>query len=629
MLEKIKEKLESLPFLITSFIFLVISVVMYFIKGHYDLDYSVYLDPILITILLSGFPILYEAIEELIENKKITSSLLITIAIIASLFIKEVLAAGVVAFIMALGEFLEELTVDRARKGVELLASYIPKTANVLKDNEVITKEINDINIGDIVRVLPGEEIPVDGIIIKGDAVINMSILNGESLPVDREIGSTVYAGSFIESGSIDIEVTKTFTDTSLNKMLELIDEASKKQSRSEKIADKWASVLVPVSLLIAVITFIVTYLIKDKDTSLALYRGVTVLVVFCPCALSLATPTTVIASIAQATKKGVLIKSGDALENISRINSVVFDKTGTLTYGKTKVDTFINYSSSSDEEILKIASSLEELSKHPFSVAIKEYYPLKKYEVLNYKSIHGKGISGEINNTMYYIGSIKFLNEVGIDTSSIQEEINNLVENGKAVIGLSNEKELLSIISISDILRPTSISTIEYLNNNGYKVSLLSGDNYKTASYIGNEVGITDIKAELLPENKVELISESINNGDKVMMIGDGINDAPSLKIATVGVSLGGVGSDITVESSSVCLLDDDIDKIPYLLKLSKIATKTIKFNIIVSLVINFIALILSTLGILNPILGALVHNIGSLIIIFNAGLIYNKKIE
>ena len=635
MLEKIKERFESLPFLIISGVFLLFSLGLLIIKYVTDFELSPYIDFAWLTIVISGLPIIYEAVESIVEDHKISSELLISIAIIASIVIGEVFAAGEVAFIMALGEFLEDITVERAKKGLKNLIDITPTKANVLKiENDVeriIEKDINDVKIRDIVRILPGETIPVDGEVIVGSSSINQAVLTGESMPVDVIPGDSVYAGTNNLYGSIDIEVSKEFEDSSLSKMIKLLKETEENQAPIGRIADRWASILVPVSCLIAILIGVITYIIIGNENNEALIRGVTVLVVFCPCALSLATPTSIMAGIGQATKHGVLIKSGEALEAMGKSKIFCFDKTGTLTYGTLSVNDFVSLSSVNENELLRICASIESRSEHPLGKAILKYAlesNINVDKIDDFSITSGKGVSGILNNHKYYCGNEKYLLENNV---KLNDECDFIFEkyrsDGKALVLIANETEILGFVTLSDVVRATAKETIRKLKALGGKVVLLTGDNETTAKAIAKELDIDEIRANLLPEGKVEIINEFKEKGYEVTMVGDGINDAPALKTSSVGISLEGIGSNITTEAASIVLLNDDIEKMPYLSLLSRATVKTIKISIIMALLINIIAVILSGFGILTPITGAIVHNVGSLLIILNATFLYDKN--
>lgn len=449
--------------------------------------------------------------------------------------------------------------------------------------------------------------------------------MTGESLPVDKEVGDNVFCGTINHFGAIDIEATKVGNDSSLQQLIKMVEAAENNQAPMQRIADKCASWLVPVALLIAIITFIVT-----KD----IVRAVTILVVFCPCALVLANPTAIMAAIGQATKHGIIIKSGDALEKMAKVDTIAFDKTGTLTYGKLEISDIISIDNAIDEEmLLALAASAEQKSEHPLGKAIVNHAIIQNttlYECNDFKMLTGKGISANINNHNYFCGNEKFIigNNILI-TDNLYNTLGKLRMQGKACIIVADATYCIGVIALSDILRPESKAIVKQLSSLNTKAVLLTGDNQKTAKYFAAQIVITEIRANLLPEEKAENIKRLENENSCVCMIGDGVNDAPALKTATVGVAMGSMGSDIAVDAADIALMSDTISKIPYLKRLSNATVSTIKLSIALSMFINFLAIILSVLGILTPTTGALVHNAGSCFVVLIAALLYDRNFE
>lgn len=589
---------------------------------------TVPVDPAWIAVIICGIPLLYLSIWRIIYNpgiSKISSALLISIAMIASIAIGDLFAAGEVAFIMAIGAILEEKTTERAKKGLKQLISLAPQKGRRISDGKEEMIAAEDIALNDVFRVLPGETIPVDGEIITGTTSIDQSIMTGESLPVDKTVGDSVFCGTINRFGTVDIRASKVGEDSSLQKLIRMVEEAEDKKAPMARIADKAASWLVPVALLIAIATFMVT-----KD----IVRAVTVLVVFCPCALVLATPTAIMAAIGQATKHGVIIKSGEALENMGKVDTVAFDKTGTLTNGNLVVkDIFPFYNDLDKSKFLQLVASAESYSEHPLAKAITAYAKQEKAELLpveDFLMLPGKGISAVIGGEKIYCGNAAFLEEQQIEINGRAEQVLEQFRNeGKAVILAANAKGLLGTVTLSDTLRDTAADMIENLYKTGTHAVLLTGDHKQTAAYFAKQVGIEDVHAGLLPEQKVSEITALQSAGRSVCMIGDGVNDAPALKTANVSVAMGAMGSDIAIEAADIALMSDDIAKIPYLKKLSNACVKTIKFSISLSLVINFVAITLSLLGLLTPTTGALVHNAGSVLVVLIAALLYDRKFD
>lgn len=622
MLKKINDFLAGIFMTIVGGAFLVISLVLSLTENKIPVD------PAWVSVIICGIPLLYLSIWRIIHNhgiSKISSALLISIAMIAAIAIGDLFAAGEVAFIMAIGAILEEKTTERAKKGLKKLISLVPQQGRRISNGKEEMIAAEDIKKNDILRVLPGETIPVDGDIIEGTTSVDQSIMTGESLPVDKTVGDSVFCGTINCFGTIDIRASKLGEDSSLQKLIRMVEEAENKKAPMARIADKAASWLVPVMLLIAIGTFIAT-----KD----IVRAVTILVVFCPCALVLATPTAIMAAIGQATKYGVIIKSGEALERMSKADTIAFDKTGTLTNGNLMVKDIYLFENDIDKSLLlRLTASAERYSEHPLAKAITAYAKEEKvelFEVRDFNMIPGKGISAVIRGEKLFCGNAACLKEQRIEMNSMAEQIlEQFRSEGKAVILVADTKKLLGAVTLSDTLRDTAADMIERLNKIGMHTVLLTGDHKQTAEYFAKQAGITDIHAELLPEQKVSEIAALQEEGKTVCMIGDGVNDAPALKTADVSVAMGAMGSDIAVEAADIALMSDDIARIPYLKRLSNACVKTIKFSISLSLFINFVAITLSLLGLLTPTTGALVHNAGSCLVVLIAALLYDRKFE
>ena len=620
-MKKIIHVLESIPATIIGGIFLIASFVFPKVGMEFWGNLA------WVTILISGTPLVYSAVKKLIRNKgisKISSALLISVAMIAAVLIDDLFAAAEVAFIMAIGEILEELTTGRAKKGLKKLINLAPTQGRIIRDGKEIIIPAEEIKQGDVIRILPGEAIPVDGIIISGETSVDQSVMTGESIPVDKNVNDEVFSGTINCFGSIDIKATKVGKNSSLQKLIQMVKDAEDKKAPMQRITDKWASVLVPVALVIAIITYIVT-----KDVT----RAVTVLVVFCPCALVLATPTAIMAAIGQATKHGIIIKSGEALEKMGKVNTVAFDKTGTLTYGKLEVSDVISLTELAEKELVKIAASCESKSEHPLGKSILEYAKIQNIELYQpeeFKMQSGKGVAAVINNEKIICGNEKFFEELNVKIDeNVKTKLSELRLQGKVSVLIAKNQECVGIIALSDVIREEATFIVKKLSAMNTDVVLLTGDNKKTADYFAQKAGIKNVHSELLPEEKVSNIIKLQNEGKTVCMIGDGINDAPALKTANVGIAMGIMGSDIAVEASDIALMKDDISKLPYLKRLANATVKTIKFSISLSMFINFLAIGLSVLGMLNPTSGALVHNAGSVFVVLIATFLYDRKFD
>ena len=621
-LEQAMDFLAGLKMTIIAGIFLFIAVVFMIFR----ISVPIWLDPSWGAVIISGLPLVYLALIRLIREKWVSSALLITIAMVASLLIGELFAAGEVAWIMALGALLEDWTVERAKKGLKNLIDLTPQTARRVSDDgsETIVP-IEEVSLQDRLRILPGEVVPVDGEIVEGTSSIDQSIMTGESLPIDKSIGDDVYCGTMNMYGAIDILATSLGENSSLQKLIDLVKEADKNQAPTQRIADKWATWLVPIALAIAIAAWLIT-----GD----IVRGVTVLVVFCPCALILATPTAIMGAIGQATKHGVLIKSGEALEKLGGLNTIAFDKTGTLTYGNLAVSDVISLDEDyTSEDVLLMTASAEKRSEHPLAKAIIENVEnksIKIEEAHDFEMIPGKGIKACNSYGEIVCGNQKYLSELNIEESeNLQSTLDTLRYEGKASIIVGLNGRTVGVIGLSDMIREDAGDMIEALHKLDTETILLTGDHKETADYFASKVGIKDVRGELLPEDKLTAIKDIKKSGRQVCMIGDGVNDAPALKASDVSVAMGTMGSDVAIDAADVALLGDDIGKIPYLKRLSNSTLFTIRFNIALSMCINAVAIVCSVLGLLNPVTGAIVHNAGSCLVVLNAALLYDRKFD
>lgn len=636
------ERLESVPALLVGGACLLAS---FLITGHSCADdgaHGVYWwNPAFATVFICGVPVLREAISSIWVEKKIRASLLISIAMIGCLSIGQIFAAGEVAFIMALGEMLEAMTLKRAKKGMAKLVSLLPQTARyVVTCPKCLSQGIRykdvpleELNVGDSVRIFPGETIPVDGVITEGDTSVDQSVMTGESLPVDKHVGDNVYSGAINQFGAITVKVGKKGEDSSLQKLVRLVKEAAGRKSKIQRVADKWAEILVPVSLAVAVLTFLAVWMWQG-DLAVGLIRGVTILVVFCPCSLALATPTAIMAAIGQATKYGVIVKSGEALEKMGRVNVACLDKTGTLTTGKLSVRAVEAYGDGvGKDELLRLAASVEASSEHPLAKAIVAAGAPSHSSVTDFRMVPGKGVKACVDGRSVICGTEKWLTENGVsggmasENDGMRNAVDRLRNDGCAVVFVAVDGKAAGVIALSDTLREESKSTIAELRSEGVSSCLLTGDNKSTASAVASALGIEEVHAEFLPGEKASTISQIQDGGRSVCMVGDGVNDAVALKTADVGIAMGGEGCDIAVEAADIALVGDDLGKLAYLKRLSVACVRLIKLNISISMGINAVAIVMSILGVLTPVTGALVHNAGSLLVVLNAALLYDRN--
>ncbi len=565
-----------------------------------------------VAIVLCGIPIILEAIIGLVTAFDIKADVLVSLALIASVAIGEDFAAGEVAFIMQLGGLLEELTVARARAGIEKLVHLTPQTARVLRDGQENIIPAEKVRVGDLLRVLPGEGVPVDGFIVSGQTSINQAVMTGESLPVDKTLGDEVSSGTVNQFGAFEMRASKVGEDSSIQRMIRLVQSADAGKAKIVGLADRWATWIVVIALSAAAFTWLITG---------EIIRAVTILVVFCPCALVLATPTAIMAAIGNATKHGFLVREGDALERLANVKVIAFDKTGTLTYGAPEV---VDVASMTDtynkNQLYRLAASAEQLSEHPLGKAIvrccKKELGEELAPVSDFSMLPGRGVSAQVEGKEILAGNPELLYEHGIAMTPPPSAA-EAVREGCTVIYLAVDGVFAGYLVLSDTLRDESAEMIRSLNGLGVQPVLLTGDHENAALTIAGRLKIASVQANCLPEDKLKAIDQYQAAGQPVCMIGDGINDAPALKRAEVGIAMGGIGSDIAVDAADIALVDDEVKELPHLIALSKRMMTSIKVNMTFSMVLNFIAIVLAINGTLNPVVGALVHNAGSVLVI------------
>ena len=579
-------------------------------------------DPAWIAIVLCGVPIILEAFIGLVTAFDIKADVLVSLALIASLCIGEIFAAGEVAFIMQLGGLLEELTVAKARAGIEKLVHLTPQTARVIVGGEEKIIPAAEVRIGDALRVLPGETVPADGVITAGQTSVNQAVMTGESLPVDKTVGDDVTSGTVNQFGAFEMRASRVGEDSSIQRMIRLVQSADAGKAKIVGLADRWATWIVVIALTAAALTWIITGKI---------IRAVTILVVFCPCALVLATPTAIMAAIGNATKHGFLVREGDALERLAQVDLIAFDKTGTLTCGTPEVTEVRSLSSAVPRDALfRLAASAEHLSEHPLGKAVVRGYKKECADALpdagEFSMLPGRGVSAKVEGHTVLAGNLALLRENGV-SADVPAEAEAQLRRGSTVIYLSADGTFAGYIALSDTLRGESSAMISKLDSLGVQPVLLTGDNENAARSIAGALGIGAVRSGCLPEDKLTAVREYREVGKKVCMIGDGVNDAPALKAADVGIAMGGVGSDIAVDAADIALVDDEVKELPHLLALSRRMMTTIKLNMTFSMTLNFVAIVLAILGTLSPVVGALVHNAGSVLVIINSALLLNWR--
>lgn len=582
------------------------------ITAGYVLEKRAYLLPAdilsIVALAILGGPIIWGAVKGLL-NKELNVDELVSLAIIASVVIGEYLAAAVVALIMVLGSLLEEFTAQKARSAIQSLIKLSPDQAVVMREGAEVTIPVREIQLGDKVVIRSGEKIPVDGLVIRGSASLNQASLTGESLPVDKETGDSVYAGSVSYSGMIVVEAQKVGEDTAFGKLIKLVQDAESQKASIIRVADRYARYFTPVIIILSLLVYLFT-----GD----IYRAITILIVGCPCAFILAAPTAIVSALGNASKNGILIKGGAFLEETSRLDVLIFDKTGTLTTGEPVVTAIKTVNGTAEDDVLAMAAAVEKYSDHPLARAITVAAKNRSCIVVEpeaSKNLPGKGVEALVEGEKVFVGTM-------LPTDAQKKESNNSssTEAVKTLTVKVNDA-IIGQILIEDRIRSGVPDVINALQASGIKkIQMLTGDDHAIAAHIVEVSGIQEFQAGLLPAQKLSHIKELQKNGHKVAMIGDGVNDAPSLAAADIGIAMGAMGTDVAMEAADIALMDDDLSRIPYLLRLAKSTIRTINYNIIFALKFNGLVLIVSGLGLLNPIMGAIVHNIGSVLVVLNS---------
>jgi Zn2+/Cd2+-exporting ATPase len=567
------------------------------------------------SVALNGLPIIWEALKGLYA-RRVNVDELVALAIVASLFKGEFLTAAVVSFVMVFGALIEEATSNSARKAIETLIGIAPDTAVILKDGEAVEVPIKDVAVGDFVLVKPGERVPVDGVVVKGASAVDESSMTGEPIPVEKSVDDDVFAGTLNHNGVLEIETTKIGEDTTFGKVVKLVSEAEAQRPQTVRVIDRYAKWFTPTILTAAGIAWLLSGQID---------RAITVLIVGCPCALILAAPTAVVATIGRAAKAGVLIKGGVFLETVGRANAVLFDKTGTLTEGKPRVDEIVALEGVDRDYVLERAACVEQNSTHPLARAVLKaahYAKIKLSIAEDMVTEIGLGVRAWICGCQVEVGSAYLGGGSMNIPMPLRQHLDRFKERGSTPLVVFEDQKPVGILSVTDQVRPTARDTIDQLRAMGIeRIGLVSGDHQKAASLVSEAVGITDTWAELKPQDKPEVVKELQNHhGMKVVFVGDGINDAPALAIADVGIAMGAAGTDVALETADIVLMNDDVAKIPFLMKLGRRMLKIIKWNIAFGMAFNAIAVLASGSGYLTPIMGAIVHNIGSVLVVISS---------
>lgn len=557
-----------------------------------------------------------------VKSRSLDMNVLMTVAALGAAIIGEWLEGATVVWLFALGVALQTRSIEQTRNSIRNLMDLAPPEAWVKQGDQLVKKAVEEISIGNVIVVKPGDRIPLDGEVMKGESSINQAPITGESIPVDKEIGDAVYAGTINESGSLEIKVTKLVEDTTISKIIHLVEEAQEKKAPTQAFVDKFATIYTPIVFILALLVMVVPPLFGGSWGDW-FYKGLELLVVACPCALVISTPVAIVSAIGNAAKNGVLIKGGTFLEKAGAINAIAFDKTGTLTEGKPAVANVIPYNST-EEQLLSITKTLEEYSNHPIAKAIVAHaddQDITTLEGSNFKSITGKGVQATIDGTIYYAGNVKLFSDIGTPLSNSLTHIEKLQTEGKTIIIVGTKEEVLGIVGVADIIRKTTISALDSLNQNGIKqIVMLTGDNEGTAKMIASQSGVNRYFADLLPEDKVTAIKQLQSEGYKTAMVGDGINDAPALATADLGIAMGGAGTDTAMETADIVLMADNLEKLPHTMKLSRKALTVIKQNIWFSIIIKVIALVFIFPGWLTLWIAVLSDTGAALLVILNS---------
>lgn len=582
---------------------------------------SVPLTFIILGVLAGGYPIAKRGLQEA-RNLKLGMNFLMTIAVLGAMTIGEWLEAGAVVFLFALAQYLETRSMEKARKSVNALIDESPKTAAVILNDNIEYVPVSSVQINQVIAVKPGEQIPLDGIVIKGSSFIDQASITGESMPVRKRVADRVYAGTLNKKGYLEIQVDRPYSESTFSKIIHLVIEAQTKKAVRQTFIDRFAYYYTPLVILIAFLIVLIPTIFFNQSFSEWFYRSLVLLVIACPCALVISTPVSIVSALTAAMRNGVLVKGGIYLENFSKIDAIAFDKTGTLTAGKPRVQEVIALNSNS-KDLIRIAASLEKKSEHPIADAIVEYAdeqitPLD--EVKDFKSIEGKGIEGSINHKKYIIGNHHFFEERGWCDDAIHDALQRVEDEMNTAVLVGDGKQVLGIISISDALRDGSADIVRELQKDGIKkIELISGDNRRTAEKIADTIGITSFQSELLPQDKVRVIDQLRSEYAHVAMVGDGVNDAPALATADIGIAMGTGSSDAALDNADVVLMKDDLSKLLFLRRLSSRTLNIIKQNIIIALGLKFIFLALAIPGLATLWMAVFADMGASLIVIFN----------
>jgi Cd2+/Zn2+-exporting ATPase len=613
-----EEKTNKVPLLIIIISAIILSFGLYF---NFFLGWEMFSQTLfLLAAVISGYKTIIYGVSSLLKGR-FTISILITIAAAGAFLIGEGAEGASVMFLYFIAEYLEDYASKRARKSLGSLVKLAPQTALVKRDGNNIPVHVHSVEVNEIVVVKPGEKIPLDGVVIKGLSSVDQAAITGESLSVNKSIGEDVYAGSINQEGYLEVKITKKSTDSVISRIIDLVKESKAKKSRTEVFIDRFSTYYTPIVIFTALIIAIIPPFVFGMSFDTWFYRALVLLVISCPCALAISTPVSMVSAITAGTRNGVLIKGGEYVEELAKTELMVFDKTGTLTEGRLEVTDVLSLNNYSDDQIIKIAGSLESQSKHPLAEAVVNYARERDVileEVQGFEQIPGKGLKGKIEGKNYYIGAQSLFENISTLTLGLKDEIEI---QGKTTIIIGDNHSVIGLIGLLDKIKDNSKETIHDLKTSNIKTIMLTGDNESTAHTVSSKIGLDEYYAKLMPEDKVRFVEEMLHKYKHVVMVGDGVNDAPALARSSVGIAMGVVGSDVAIETSDISLMQDDISKVNYLLNLSKKTMNIIKENVTLSIFIKVSFAVLAIFGYISLWMAVLIGDMGlSLLVILNA---------
>lgn len=619
---------EGVPLLANRSIQIIASSGILFATGHL-LEHFTSVGKIPITIIfmvaaiISGYEIAKMAYKAITVRHTITPAVLMCIACISSFLIGHPEEGAAVTFLYYIAEFLEDYAEQRAKNSIKSLVEIAPDKARVKIGDKEEIRDIDKVQVGDIVLVKPGDKVPSDGKVIKGTSSLNQASITGESVPVEKTVGDKVFAGTVNEDGFLEVEVTTHSSNSVISKIINLVKQSQMNRSHTETLVEKISKYYTPAIIITTILVAFVPPLLFGEDLILWIYRALSIMVISCPCAFLISTPIGMVSAITSATRQGVLIKGSTHVEEMRNVTTVIFDKTGTLTEGKLEVtDIEILDDNYNLKDILSITASLENRSSHPIAVAVEEYAKNKDVEISDveeFKNVPGKGILGRVKGNQYYVANESLIEGSTYDLST--EDIHRYIDQGKTAVFLGDKKHIVGAILVKDKIRSEAKEVIHNLNDAGINTVMLTGDNKVVAHEVADEIGIKYVYADLLPEDKLNILDTIRNKFGDVAMIGDGINDAPALARANIGIAMGAVGSDVAIETADVALMQDDLSKLPYLFKLSRKTMGIIKQNIVTAITVKILFVVLAILGLITLMMSVGIGDMGlTLLVILNS---------